>query len=201
MKMKLLLNKTSPYSRAVRIVAMENGLNEQLELVWSDPWGDDAYLLESNPARKVPVLITSSGTEITESLLIACYFEMLTMSPQTLSNEREQQLQQVGLAQSLMDASFSHVICRKYDELKSQNSVMTLRRLDTIKRVMHFFSKTLNTEMLQEKLNISDIFVGVAVDYLQFRLPHLYQASASPELTQWHEAVKTNASFLETHFN
>jgi glutathione S-transferase len=71
--MQLLLNQTSPYARVARLTALEAGLGDRLELVWSDPWNEDAQLLAANPVNKVPVLITDEGIALSETLLICVY--------------------------------------------------------------------------------------------------------------------------------
>ena len=120
--MKLFLNKTSPYARAVRILMLEKGLEDRVELCWCDPWNDDAQLLEANPVGRVPVLITDSGTSISESLLIAFYIDSL--NSQLSSDNKEDNLHLAGVGQGLMEAAFALVISRKYIDEGDNESVL-----------------------------------------------------------------------------
>lgn len=202
MKLTLLLNKTSPYSRVVRIVAMEKGMEADIELVWSDPWGEDQRLTSFNPANKVPVLVTESGVAITESLLIVNYLDICSpdLSPICLIKQ-ENQMQLIGYAQSMMDASFNEVICKKYSKETSEDSVMSQRRLDTIKRTLEYFSSQLSPLDINSSLSKSDIFIAVALDYLDFRLPDLYRLWSGADLIDWHKETVKNNHFIATSFN
>ena len=71
--MQLLASLTSPYARKCRAVALECGLDDQLELVVTNPWDDPAALNAANSLGKVPCLITDDGQALYDSPVICEY--------------------------------------------------------------------------------------------------------------------------------
>ena len=82
--MQLFLNTTSPFARVARVVALEKGLADQLELVWCDPWNNYPALLAQHPQARIPVLVTDDGQAIAESLLIAQYLDHMGRVPRLI---------------------------------------------------------------------------------------------------------------------
>ena len=54
--MKLYYSATSPYARKVRVLIIEHGLQEAVELVRADPMAENAASKIGNPLSKVPAL-------------------------------------------------------------------------------------------------------------------------------------------------
>ncbi|HBT34933.1 MAG TPA: glutathione S-transferase, partial [Hyphomonas sp.] len=52
--MKLYYSATSPYARKVRVLIIEHGLQEAVELVRADPMAENAASKIGNPLSKVP---------------------------------------------------------------------------------------------------------------------------------------------------
>ena len=74
--MKLLFTRNSPYARRARIAVREAGLLNEVEELDISPREENLdTLLAHSPAAKVPVLVTSSGYSIYESILIGRYFD------------------------------------------------------------------------------------------------------------------------------
>ncbi|AMO54826.1 glutathione S-transferase [Endozoicomonas montiporae] len=195
--MKLFLNKTSPFARAVRILIIERSLEDKVELCWCDPWSDDAQLLDVNPAGRVPVLVTQSGTAISESLLIASYIESLTNEP--LSGPQEKVMHLAGVGQGLMEASFSLVISRKYINEGQNASVLTKRRYDAIQRSLQHLEQSID-DYSDHDDSFGAIIVAVALEYLVFRLPELDTAQHFTALDSWRAKLAARPSFKGTAF-
>ena len=195
--MKLFLNKTSPYARAVRILMLEKGLEDRVELCWCDPWNDDAQLLEANPVGRVPALITDSGTSISESLLIAFYIDSL--NSQLSSDNKEDNLHLAGVGQGLMEAAFALVISRKYIDEGDNESVLSKRRISAVERSLLHLEQSI---ALISRCDISSgtIIIAVALDYLAFRLPELGAEKRYPALEVWRANVASRSSFKNTAF-
>lgn len=82
--MRLLYSKPSPYSSKVRMAAIHCGFD--LECVATDTGAEGAELLETNPAGKIPALITDEGTAVYDSRVICEYLDRLSgnlLIPQT----------------------------------------------------------------------------------------------------------------------
>lgn len=198
--MKLHLNATSPYARVARIVALEKGLGERLSLCWSDPWSDEAALLEANPVGRVPVLVTDDGGTIAESLLIAQYLDGLSdASPLLPRAGLARALHLAGLGQGLMDAAFNTVIMRKHHGREADQSVLGQRRLRAIERTLAVLERTY-PQKEESAFSLGDIVAGVALDYLAFRMPETGWQDKHPSLRGSYSQLMRRPSFMETAF-
>lgn len=201
--MELLLNRTSPYARIARIVALEKGCADKLVLVWSDPWNDDARLLQQNPVRRVPVLVTDDGYSITESLLIALYLDKIGSGETLLPPERyADTLQLTGWAQGLIDAAFTTMITRKYHGKEIDDSVLGQRRLQAIARTLPVLNAAYATSLSASgSPTLADIVIAIALDYITFRLPEVEWQSKYPSLVALRARMLLRDSFSSTVFS
>lgn len=200
--MKLFLNATSPYARMARITMLEAGLEQETELCWVDPWADDQQLLAVNPQAKIPALMTREGVALTESMLIARYFAEQAENEQGSSLQQGEQL--AGLSQGLMDASFATVIGKKYLDEAANNSVLSQRRLRAIGNTLDYLEENLQHLSTGHGqlpiLTLGDISLAVALDYIDFRLPELLDATKYPYIGEWRLKVIARPSFSSTAF-
>ena len=198
--MQLFLNRTSPYARVARIVALEKGLESNLLLLWSDPWADEPDLLQRNPVGRVPILVTDDGQNIAESLLIALYLDQASDINNLIpANDLAQTLHIVGLGQGLMDASFSTMIMRKHHGNEIDASILGQRRQRAIERTLLSLNETYST-LPADRLTLAEIVVAVALDYIAFRLPQVEWQQKNAALIALHERMKKRESFSQTVF-
>ncbi|TFH48732.1 MAG: glutathione S-transferase, partial [Lysobacterales bacterium] len=75
--MKLYYSPASPYVRKVRVLALETGLMENIELaaVSLTPIGPDANLCGDNPIGKIPTLVRDDGSALYDSRVICEYLD------------------------------------------------------------------------------------------------------------------------------
>ncbi|MBD3896496.1 glutathione S-transferase N-terminal domain-containing protein [Halomonas sp. ML-15] len=199
--MQLFLNATSPYARMARITMMEKGLAEMVTLRWCDPWADDAALLNANPAGRIPALITADGTALSESLLIALYLDGQGPGEPLIPPSRlSEVLHRVGLGQGLMDAAFTTVIARKHQGSEADDSELGQRRLRAFQRILDQLEQELDEAQAMSAMTLADIAVGVALDYLTFRLPEVTWSHGRPRLAAWHRQIVRRESFTQTAF-
>ena len=199
--MELYLNATSPYARLVRIVLLEKGLADAVTLKWCDPWADDAELLEANPAGRIPALVTEEGTTLSESMLIAVYLDSVSPNPPMLpAASLGAVLHLAGLGQNLMDAAFTTVIARKHYGNEIDESELGQRRSRAIQRLLNQLNSELGEKQQASSINLGEIAIAVALDYLVFRLSEVNWKEEYSQLQAWHLAVTARASFQETAF-
>jgi glutathione S-transferase len=86
--MRLYNNRPSPYGRKVLVVAHEKQLLDRIEVIQLDPWSDPPELVAATRLGKAPALITDDGTLITESTLIAEYFDAIGPGAKLLNADR-----------------------------------------------------------------------------------------------------------------
>lgn len=205
MPLELYLNATSPYARVARVCAIEKGLEGELVLNWVDPWADDAELLDINPHAKVPALCTEDRTAINETLAIAFYLDSVGPGPTLLPRDGlAGVLHGAGLGMGLIDAAFQTVIARKHaDAEDADRSVPGRRRLAAIERTLGQLEAELEPRHIypdDAQLTLDDIVIGVALDYLRFRMGEVSWPQRFPALSAWVDARLSRRSFRETRF-
>lgn len=75
--MKLFAGPASPFVRKVRIVILELGLEDQVDIVMTKPAERAEVLPPLNPLVKIPVLITADGESVYDSSVICEYLAAL----------------------------------------------------------------------------------------------------------------------------
>ncbi|PMM44228.1 glutathione S-transferase N-terminal domain-containing protein [Vibrio splendidus] len=164
--MKLYLNDTSPFSRAVLATAYL--CNAPLELEWVDPWQTPQALVTINPFSTIPVLETSNGITLTESLMI-CEFLLQAYPTKTLiltkiNNAKRMSL--LGTSKTLMEVAFRCAALSRFD---AEQNVLTVRGKEGIQRSVQSLIEQLNNthDLLQP--DFSTLYLHVALDYVLFR--------------------------------
>ncbi|MFK7160326.1 glutathione S-transferase family protein [Marinospirillum sp. MEB164] len=203
--MQLFLNATSPYARFVRVLGLELGLEEQIELIWVDPWQNDPALLAVNPAAKIPTLRCASGQCLSESLLIAQYLQQHPQATASAAAGSEQDLAWLGLGQALMDAAFQSVIHKKYHP-EAVKSLLDQRRQAALQRLLAELEQQVDQGKLAASAPTSSLSAGqlslfVGLDYLAFRCPELDWPTQAPQLAAWHQSLAQRTSLSSTAFH
>lgn len=198
--MQLFLNATSPFARVARIVALEKGLEQQLELVWCDPWNNDPALLAQHPQARIPVLVTDAGDAISESLLIAQYLDQMGHGAALVPPAQiGPVLARCSVAYGLMEAAFNVVIARKYEGSAADAGMMGQRRLAAMDRALQQLENA-HPDSVPNHLTLDLILLAVAVDYVCFRLPALWSNTRYPQLQAWMERMRQRPCMDSTRF-
>jgi glutathione S-transferase len=79
--MKLYVTYTSPYARLARIVIIEKGLQDRVEIVEAKTRTRDSPYYRINPSGRVPYLIDDTGVGMEDSQLICAYLDGLDGQP------------------------------------------------------------------------------------------------------------------------
>ncbi|MFJ5295591.1 glutathione S-transferase N-terminal domain-containing protein [Pseudomonas sp. NPDC088368] len=196
--MKLFINDSSPYSRVVRIVAIEKGLAESVTLEWCNPWAEQSTVLEINPANRIPVLVTDDGIPISESILIAQHFDTLTHDKPLLRLDDRETLRVVGLGLGLMEAAFTSVIAGKYEGKAAGDSFLGKRRTEAISKTLQTLDTVMSTRSVV--VSLGEVVVGVALSYLKYRMPLNDWENRYAELLKLYERLSQRDSFQQTPF-
>jgi len=79
--MKLYVTYTSPYARLARIVVIEKGLEERVEIIAAKTRTAGSPYYQINPSGRVPYLIDDAGVGMEDSQLICDYLDSLDGKP------------------------------------------------------------------------------------------------------------------------
>lgn len=198
--MKLYLNKTSPYARLVLATAHEAGLVSQIEMVWTEPWDDNAELLAVNPLSKVPALITDSGVALIESALICDYLVAQSGRGHLLptdSAQRESVLQRLGIGRAVIDCAFGSVIQRRFND--GADTPLSKRWLKAIPRAVAALETIASKLSAPPEPDLADLAVTVALDYVDFRLPEIAWRGNAPTLVSAVDGLLARPSMQATN--
>lgn len=79
--MQLYVTLTSPYARLARIVVIEKGLEDRVEIVEAKTRTPDSPYYRVNPSGRVPFLISEGGLQMEDSRIICAYLDNLDGKP------------------------------------------------------------------------------------------------------------------------
>jgi glutathione S-transferase len=209
--MKLYYSNASPYSRKVRLVAREKGVESQIEEILVNPYSDDkGALVAANPLGKIPTLLLDDGTALYDSSVICEYLDGLSNERLLIStnkNERINILHWQALADGIMDAAYNLVLERRRP-FKEQSPKWAANWSKEIIRALGVvesrFSELGTSSVGSADITLAHLSLASAISYLDFRLPEILyettcvQVGACSTSLGWYERFKTHASMQAT---
>jgi glutathione S-transferase len=201
--MKLIGAVTSPYVRKVRIVMAEKKLDYQF--VSEDVWSASTRIAESNPLGKVPCLVMEGGEAVFDSRVIVEYLDTLSpvgkLIPQP-GRERAEVKTWEALADGLLDAAIlvrlESTWAGRADSERCQAWID--RQMAKIHASLQSMSHGLGdkTYCSSIHLSLSDIAVGCALGYLDFRFPQIAWRDEYANLHKLQDKLMLRQSFVDT---
>lgn len=201
--MKLIGSQTSPYVRKVRVVLAEKKL--EFQFVEEDVWSKDSTISTANPLGKVPCLIMEGGEAMFDSRVITEYLD--TMSPvgkliPASGRERAEVKTWEALADGLLDAAIAARLEATWTGRTDAQrcSAWIDRQMDKIHASLTAMERGLGDKPYCSgvHLSLSDVAVGCALGYLDFRFASLDWRSAHPQLARLYEKLAQRQSFIDT---
>lgn len=198
MPMKLYCSKTSPYARKVRVALEELGLAGDVEEIVVDPFAPSPEFLEANPLSKIPTLVTERGEALPDSRLILDYLMHRKSGLGTVARgaRRWEVLRRTQIAEGVIDAAVGTVMERRRPE-----SIQYLPFLDrqsgTIRRALDALNGDAG-HLALEHPGLCEITCGVALGYLDFRLPYLEWRKGRDGLAHWYTVFAQRPSMQKT---
>ena len=201
--MKLIGAVTSPYVRKVRIVMAEKKL--EYEFVQEDVWAASTSIVASNPLGKVPCLLMETGEALYDSRVIVEYLDTLSPVGKLIppsGRERTEVKVWEALADGLLDASIAARLEATWTGRTDAQrcSAWIDRQMDKIHASLAAMERGLGDKPFCSgvHLSLSDVAVGCALGYLDFRFASLDWRSAYPQLARLQEKLAQRQSFIDT---
>ena len=201
--MKLIGAVTSPYVRKVRVVLVEKKLD--YEFVTEDVWSADTRIAESNPLGKVPCLIMDGQEAMFDSRVIVEYLDTLSPVGKLIApsgRPRAEVKTWEALADGLLDAAIlARLEATWPGRTDSQRSPAWIdRQMGKIDEALAAMSRGLGDKAFCSGiyLSLSDIAVGCALGYLDFRFPQLDWRNRHPNLHKLMDKLMQRQSFIDT---
>lgn len=191
--MQLLYTKRSPYARKVQVMALEK--NIPLELVEEDLLKKSPNLLAANSLGKIPALILDDGQSLFDSPVICEYIDSLNNTPVLIpAAQRFAILRWQALADGLMDGTVAMYL-EKIRHPLDFNPKFLQNQEKNCASVLQYCEEHL-AELAD--FSLAGIAVACAVDYINFRAPHLNAEGIYPKLQAWLAEFSKHASMQAT---
>ena len=201
--MKLIGSTASPYVRKVRIVMAEKKLDYQF--ITEDVWAATTNISESNPLGKVPCLVMEGGEAVFDSRVIVEYLD--TLSPvgkliPTQGRERAEVKTWEALGDGLADAGLlarmESIWPLRTEEQRSQAWID--RQLGKVNAAIKAIARGLGDKPYCSgiHMSLSDISVGCALGWLEFRYPQIAWRGEYPNVAKLMDKLNQRQSFIDT---
>lgn len=197
-RMKLYCSKTSPYSRKVRVALAELGLDSVTDEVIEDPFNPTPEFMGANPLSRIPTLVTEKGESLPDSTLILEYLQSRAhgLLPLPRGSKRWATQRRQIIAEGIINAAVATVL-----EKRRPESIVYTQFLDrqaaTIRRCVELLN--VDADVLSRTTpGALEITVGVALAYLDFRMPYIEWRRNHDALVAWYELFAARPSMLNT---
>ena len=197
--MKLYITPGSPYARIARIMVLEKGLSDRIEVIVARTRVADSPYYGINPSGRVPYLIRDDGVGMEESAVICAYLDHLDGKPAFDLPDGEEgwearRLQ--ALASSMLDglAVWGREIVRPADE---RSPTIIRHEADRSRRMSDLWEREIDHTLMQGALNMAQIRLACALG-LEARNPDLDWRGGHPKLCEWFGRIAARSSFAAT---
>ncbi|GLS16693.1 MULTISPECIES: glutathione S-transferase N-terminal domain-containing protein [Hydrogenophaga] len=201
--MKLIGAITSPYVRKVRVVMAEKKLDYQF--IQEDVWSADTHITDANPLGKVPCLIMEGGEAVFDSRVIVEYLDTLSPVGKLIppsGRERAEVKTWEALADGLLDAAILARLELTWPGRAAgeRSQAWVDRQMGKIQGALKSMSQGLGDKPFCSgiHLSLSDIAVGCALGYLDFRFPAIDWRGPYPNLAKLSDKLALRQSFVDT---
>lgn len=198
--MKLIGTTTSPFVRKVRVALAEKKID--YEWVLESPWTADSKVPNFNPLGKVPVLVLDDESTLFDSRVIVEHLDNGTPNSKLIPpSGRERMLVKRWevLADGLAEAAINAVLERKRADGERSES-WHRRQTGKVKQILMALAAELGEQAWchGNAMSLADIAVGVALGYLDFRLPEYGWRLDYPNLEKLYDKLIQRQSFVDS---
>lgn len=197
--MKLYITPASPYARIVRIVILEKGLGDRIEILPAQTRVADSPYYRINPSGRVPYLIRDDGVAMEESSLICAWLDQLDGRPMFELPPGEQAWEPrrlEALARSISDglAVWNREIARAPDE---RSKTLQKHEAQRCRRMAALWETEIDHPWMNGALNMAQITLACGLGQ-EARNPDMDWRSGHPRLSAWFDRLAQRPSFAAT---
>jgi glutathione S-transferase len=197
--MKLYITPGSPYARIARIVVLEKGLENRVEIVVAQTRTTGSPYYRINPSGRVPYLVRDDGPGLEESAVICRYLDHLDGRPilDLPAGEQVWEALRLGaLATSLLDGL--SVWLRETRRPDSEQSAAILdHEADRARRLADRWEAEIDHPMMRGPLNTAQITLICALG-LEARNSAFRWRERHPKLRDWFDRMGERPSVAGT---
>lgn len=164
--MKLYITSTSPYARLARIVVLEKGLADQVELIEAKTRAPGSPYYSINPSGRVPCLVRDDGLMMEDSQLICAWLDALDGRPRLMPAYKTGEWAYGRLechARSMLDgiAVWAREVRRPEGE---RSSGILKHEADRALRMADSWEAEVGHPLMQGSLNMAQMLLIAAID-------------------------------------
>jgi len=171
--MKLYVTYTSPYARLARILVLEKGFGDRVEIIEAKTRTSGSPYYQINPSGRVPYLIDEMGTGMEDSQLICAYLDSLDAKPRfhhPLHTSDWAYRRFEASARSLCDGI--SVWVREMHRPENERSPTVLaHEVDRSQRMADHFEVRVSDALMQGESSMGHLILAVALDTARVRGP------------------------------
>lgn len=189
--MKLYITSGSPYARIVRMLIIEKGLSDRVEIVAAQTRQADSPYYTLNPSGRVPYLVRDDGVGLEESALICAYLDHLDGAPRfdppASAEARWPALRLEALARSMIDGLA--VWIRELRRPTNERSPTILRHeADRAARMADLWEREIRDPWMQGEINMAQLTLASALA-IEARCPEFNWREGHPNLVAWYARI------------
>lgn len=196
--LKLYCSSNSPYARKVRVTVLELGVEDDVELVETNPRDHTTDFWQANPLAKIPALELEDGRVIYDSPVICEYLSesggngrLLKDSGRDVWDVRTL----VALADGAMDAGMLVRLELMRPEAERSPSDMA-KQMATVARGFDRLQELLADR--DDAADLGTIAAGCCIGWVPFRHPSIDWLGERPGLARWYERFAARESMMKT---
>jgi len=190
----------SPFVRKVCVVLAEKNIGFEMR-VDASSW-PGTRIPEYNPLGKIPVLLLDDSRTLFDSRVIVEYLDGIKPQPRLIPDdflERIDVRRWEALADGTCDAAVAIVgENRRVENERSPSYIQ--KQLGKINRAIAEMARALDDgrHCSGSAISLADLVVGVALAYVDYRLPEVVWRSEYPALARFADALQERPSFQRT---
>jgi glutathione S-transferase len=196
--MKLYVTLTSPYARLARILVIEKGLTDRVEIVEAKTRVPGSPYYRINPSGRVPYLVDDAGAGMEDSQLICAHLDGLDGKPRFHPSADfdwpHRRLE--ARARSMCDGMA--VWAREMRRPENERSPTTLaHEAARTERMADYFEAEVAQPLMQGAPNMAQLVLAIALDFARTRgLGDL--TDGRPKLAAWYARITALPSLRAT---
>jgi glutathione S-transferase len=197
--MQLYITPGSPYARIVRILILEKGFGDRVEVIVAKTRSANSPYYGINPSGRVPYLVRDDGVGMEESGLICAYLDGLDGRPvlDWPDGDRSWEGRRLeALARSLADglAVWGRELTRPVDE---RSPTIIAHETARAGRMVDLWERTIDHPLMNGALNMAQLTLACALGFAA-RFPDMRWRSGHPKLEAWMDRLSARPSFAAT---
>jgi len=184
--MKPYVTPLSPYARLARILVVEKGLQDRIEIVEAKTRTPDSPYYQINPSGRVPYFVDEAGTGMEDSQVICAYLDSLDGRPRFHDPLRESDWAYRRLeasARSMCDG-ISVWVREMYRPENERSPIVLAHEVARSLRMADHFEARVSDALMQGEPGMAHLILAVALDAARVRGP-CDLTPQRPQLAGW----------------